>query len=297
MAKKISANVGKGCKNNPQDVSVIRDLLISHKQWLAPFVIKTTGAYNKELSNAIEIFQKRACALKKPNGRIEPHSFTLARLNMSKIPRPMHPVFNLSYNINTHSLKDSDYHKVALLLQCDVEAIKAVAEVETKESAWDHMGRPKILFEPHYFRQLTQDKYSKTHPDISGPYSPDSYEGSRLQYPKLYRAAVLDQQAALKSTAWGRFQIMGAHYKQAGYSSVSVFVQDMMISEYMHLNTFANFIKNDKNLLIAIQEKNWEAFARCYNGPSYAQSKYDIRIDAAYKRFRAMNKPSPASID
>jgi hypothetical protein len=284
MAKKISASVGKGGQNNAQDVLIIRNLLAWHKQWFHPNVVKSTGAYDKALGDAIELFQKKACSLTKTDGRVDPNGFTLSRLNILNIPKPNHPIFNVCYNVNTAALKDSDYSKVATLLNCEVEAIKAVAIVETKRGAWDNMGRPTILFERHYFRNLTSKKYNKTHPDISG--SPGGYGRFSAQYPKLNRAAVLDQSAALQSASWGKFQIMGKYFKQAGYSSVSAFVDDMMVSELKHLNAFANFTKNDKRLLNAIQKKDWTKFASIYNGPDYKKNNYDTKMETEYKALK-----------
>jgi len=285
MAKIISASVGKGGINDAKDVLIIRHLLAWHKQWIHPNVINPTGAYDQALGDAIELFQRKACSMKNVDGRVDPNGFTLSRLNITHIPQPKHPIFNLSYRVNTSALTNSDYAKVAKLLNCEIEAIKAVADVETKTGAWDNMGRPRILFERHYFRDETGSIYNRTHPDISG--SPGGYGTFNSQYPKLYRAAVLNEEAALQSASWGRFQIMGRYFKQAGAASVMDFVSKMMVSEAKHLEAFAYFIKNNKNLLSALQNKDWPNFARLYNGVGYAKNKYDIKMETAYKKLKA----------
>jgi N-acetylmuramidase len=33
--------------------------------------------------------------------------------------------------------------------------------------------------------------------------------------------------------------------------------------------------------------KDWEKFARAYNGPSYRANKYDIKLQAAYENTKA----------
>ena len=35
----------------------------------------------------------------------------------------------------------------------------------------------------------------------------------------------------------------------------------------------------------ALQKKDWKAFARHYNGPAYAQNRYDEKLDKAYFSF------------
>lgn len=285
MAKKILNSVGKGGKNDLKDVAVIRHLLSWHKLWVHPHIIKVSGPNDKALESIIELFQKNACSLSKPDGRVDPNGFTLSRLNMTHIPKPKHSIFKASYKLHSTGLKQSDYDNAAKALNCEPEAIQAVAEVETKGSAWDSMGRPTILFERHYFKDLTRSKYNKSHSDISG--QPGGYGRFSQQYPKLYRAAVLDESAALKSASWGRFQIMGKNFKQSGYNNVNDFVSGMMKSELKHLEAFTNFIKNDKRLLVAIQSKKWAAFASGYNGKGYSANKYDIKMDAEYKKLKS----------
>lgn len=299
MAKKILNSVGKGGKNDLKDVAVIRHLLSWHKLWVHPHIIKASGPNDKALESTIELFQKNACSLSKPDGRVDPNGFTLSRLNMTHIPKPKHSIFKASYKLHSSGLKQSDYDNAAKALNCEPEAIQAVAEVETKGSAWDSMGRPRILYEKHYFRDLTRKQYNRTHPDISGPYQHGTHGLYRAQYPKLYRAAVLDEKAALQSASWGRFQIMGRNYKEAGFSSVSAFVDTMMKDEVSQLNVFVDFIKNSKFRLKAIQNKNWIDFALYYNGKDYATNNYDKKVDAIYKKIKSTSssakKTSPTA--
>ncbi|MCR5643911.1 MAG: N-acetylmuramidase family protein, partial [Prevotella sp.] len=35
----------------------------------------------------------------------------------------------------------------------------------------------------------------------------------------------------------------------------------------------------------ALQKKDWKAFARLYNGPAYAQNRYDEKLSTAYSSF------------
>lgn len=180
-------------------------------------------------------------------------------------------------------LTEKDYQDAARLLGCEVAAIKAVAEVESAGGGFLADGQPKILFERHYFHKLTGGKYSAKYPDISNP-SPGGYGKESQQHDKLARAAALDRNAALQSASWGKFQIMGANFKLAGFATLQLFINAMYESEAAHLMAFCNFIKNT-GLLPALKAKNWAAFARGYNGSGYAKNRYDEKMAAAYKRY------------
>lgn len=198
-------------------------------------------------------------------------------------------------------LEEKDYLAAADELKVEVAAIKAVAEVETSGNAFDSEGRPRILFERHYFHRLTNGKYSKKHPDISNT-SAGGYGKFSAQYGKLERAFKLDAQAALKSASWGRFQIMGNNHQAAGHDTVESFVLSMTKSEAEHLRAFTSFIKHNPALLKALRDKQWSGFASGYNGPGYKNNAYDTKLEAAYKRFvqpaastSATTKPHPST--
>jgi hypothetical protein len=178
-------------------------------------------------------------------------------------------------------LTDQDYQAAAGALQVEVAAIEAVAEVETSGQAFDPEGRPRILYERHYFHRLTRGKYSKKHPDISNS-SAGGYGKFSAQYGKLERAFKLNAEAALKSASWGRFQIMGANHNAAGHATVADFVLAMTRAESEHLNAFTAFIKSNPALLKALRDKNWAAFAVGYNGRKYKDNQYDTKMANAY---------------
>lgn len=183
---------------------------------------------------------------------------------------------------------DNDYVLAADELDCEVEAIKAVAITETGSvsSYFVKEGNdivPSILFERHYFHALTGGAYDASHPDVSNRIR-GGYGLFGAQYKKLVEAYKLNPSAALKSASWGKFQIMGKYHKNAGYASVEEFVNALSCSEKNHLKAFVNFIKSDGRLAKAIVEKNWLAFAKAYNGP--AQQGYDSRMEANYNALK-----------
>ena len=190
----------------------------------------------------------------------------------------------------TRGLSADDYNAAATALGVDAASIMAVAEVETAGAAFDDYGRPRILFERHYFHKATGGKFAAKHPTISAK-SSGGYGKFSAQYGKLQEAYELDKDAALGSASWGRFQIMGSNYKAAGFKSVRAFAKAMTQSEADHLRAFVSFVSADAKMKKALQGRDWAAFAKAYNGKGYAKNKYDEKLAAAYKKFTA---PPPA---
>ena len=190
-------------------------------------------------------------------------------------------------------LTESDFQRAANRLRCEVAAIKAVAQVESRGAGFYGDGFPVILFERHIFRRETKGKYTRTHPHLSGPagnYGP----AGKNQRVKFSQAFTLDPEAAMRSCSWGKFQIMGFNHKACGYATVGEFVDAMKESEGKHLDAFVAFVisqKLDKHL----RDKNWANFARGYNGTGYAKNKYDIKMRDAYAKFLRSSTDSAAN--
>jgi len=179
---------------------------------------------------------------------------------------------------------------VALAEENDIEpaSLRAVIAVEAAGSGFDSAGRPKILFEPHIFHRLLAGDERQTAIDAGIAYPKWGMQpypkGSDAQYSRLEAAMEINQPIALKSASWGMGQIMGSNHSLAGYGDVETFVFACMDSEAKHVAMMVSFIKSAK-LLGAIQNRDWAAFARGYNGPAYAKNAYDVKLAEAYERF------------
>lgn len=186
-------------------------------------------------------------------------------------------------------LSVEDFRVVAAELGVELAAIQAVAEVEAAGDGFLPSGRPKILFEGAQFQRITGGVFSASHPHLSHPYSESRrhYVGGEGEHDRLDEAKTLDSNAALQSASWGRFQIMGFNYAAAGYDSVEAYVDAMSLSEANHLNAFASFIEANPSIHTALQNLNWEAFARGYNGPDHASNNYAGKMAAAYDKYKA----------
>lgn len=181
------------------------------------------------------------------------------------------------------------YIAAAWMLDCDVPAIRAVAETESgRLGGFNDDGSPVILYEAHIFHQLTGGKFARSHPDLSYPnWKPGNYGSNAMQHQKLERAAALNREAALKACSWGLFQILGANHRAAGHPTVQRMVNAAYRSVDDHLRMFVNFIESNGELHDALRSHDWRNFARIYNGPKFEANRYDEKMAAAYERIAA----------
>lgn len=187
----------------------------------------------------------------------------------------------------------ADYRALADRLGAEVEAVMAVAEVESGPyGAFGWEQRPVVLFEAHKFAEHTGQRYNESHPQLSSrrwnralyPRGPRS-EMQRLIYEQLAQAYALDGEAALKATSWGRFQILGEHYQWQGFATAHAFVADLAAGEVQQLAAFERFVVRN-GLMGALRSKNWRVFARGYNGPRYEENNYHVKMAEAYDRLK-----------
>lgn len=180
-------------------------------------------------------------------------------------------------------LNDAAIEAAASKIGCQVAAVRAVIDVESK-GGFLADGRPKILFERHYFSRLTKGKYNASNPDISNP-KWGGYKGGAAEYDRLARAIKLDRDAALRSASWGAFQIMGDNCKICGFNTVEDFVKAQVSGAPAQLDAFVSFVRKN-GLADEMVRCDWAGFARGYNGPAYRENKYDEKLAAAF-RFHA----------
>lgn len=193
---------------------------------------------------------------------------------------------------NPVPLQAADFERAAIVLESDIAAIRAVVEVESIGHGFQSDARPKLLFERHVFHRETGGRWSGLHPAISSP-QPGGYAGGPREYRRLEQAMALDRRAALRSSSWGGFQIMGFNHQLAGFETVEQFVAGMVESAARQIDAFVAFVRAS-GLQQALQAHDWAAFARGYNGPAYRSNRYDERLAAAYLRFGGAAGPADA---
>lgn len=195
-------------------------------------------------------------------------------------------------------LSPGDIDAEAAQLGVHPAIVRAVIDVESAGAGFLPDGRPKILFEAHVFHFLTGGRFGQS--NISAPawdrslYGP----GGAHQYERLAQAIDLDRTSALKSASWGLFQILGLNYGACGHRDVESFVAAQPTGERAQLRAFAIFVTS-RGLAAFLQAAppQFAAFARRYNGASYAVHEYDLKLAAAWRKWlardRAGDNPAP----
>jgi hypothetical protein len=182
-------------------------------------------------------------------------------------------------------LDDIDLPRIASKIGCGEDELHAFMDVEAAGSGFASAGRPKMLFEPHvFYRNLTGAKrnqavqaglaYAKWR---AGNYPRDSY-------PRLIKAMVIDEAAALKSASWGLGQILGENHKAVGYATPQAMVKAFMDDEEAHVAAIIEFLIAN-NIADDLAAHRWAVVARVYNGPGYRTHNYDGRMAAAYAKW------------
>ena len=184
-------------------------------------------------------------------------------------------------------LTDKDFEKVAKELDVEVAAMKAVVVIEAGKAmkGFCAPGVPIVNFD-----RVMYNKYKSKAKNKAGDKNqkvPKGLTGHALkEWTELVDARKQNYEGANMGTFWGMFQIGGFNYKLCGCQSVDEFVKRMAYSELEQLQLFALFITNT-GMLDSLRQKNWAAFARKYNGPSYAKRGYHTKMAKAYARYSA----------
>lgn len=183
-------------------------------------------------------------------------------------------------NTCAEAVTDSDIATLASRLGCSAKQLRAMAKVESGGSAFDKQGRPKILFERHLFYRhaATSHPPSAWNNPQPGGYNEDSWD-------KLTRAACQDVDAAFGAVSWGKFQVLGLHWRGLGYPSPIEMAYSTVTSEAAHYEMLARYIErfNLKAALanLSTNPDDNRALAKGYNGPAYARFKYHTKLAEA----------------
>ncbi|MDO6525443.1 N-acetylmuramidase domain-containing protein [Motilimonas sp. 1_MG-2023] len=202
---------------------------------------------------------------------------------------------------NPNRISKADFERAAKALGVSVAAVAAVAEVESAGSGFLPDGRPVILYERHIFHRQAKADNPKQAKDWASKYANlcnprrGGYAGGSAEHHRLNSAKTLNPHWAQEACSWGMFQIMGFHWQQLGYASVTDMVQDMQRSEGAQLDALVRFIKADKKLHQAMLDCQWATFARIYNGPAFEENLYDVKLSRSYAQFvDVYTKDTPA---
>lgn len=173
-------------------------------------------------------------------------------------------------------------------LDVEPEVLLAFTKVEAPKGPYLSSGEPTMLYEAHVFSRNTRPKhkYDDSHPTLSsrkwnrGLYGP----GGRNQYTRMFKAAQLDQRAALMACSWGSWQVLGENYETLGFKTVEDMVLYCVASEVNQFDVFIRFVKTKRGLLQALRERDWDTIEYLYNGASGHLNRYAEKIESEYKR-------------
>lgn len=180
--------------------------------------------------------------------------------------------------------------KVAQSLGIEAAALAAVAEVESGGRAFaivEGRREPLIRFEGHYFDRRLKGEQQKV-ARLAGLASPTAgavpnASAQAARWKLLARAEAIDRQAALESVSWGVGQVMGAHWRWLGYADVEALVAEARSGVAGQIRLMARFIEKS-GLGPSLAARDWNAFARGYNGPGYRRHSYHTKLSMAYRR-------------
>lgn len=259
------------------EVLVLQELL---SKW--GFPVASTGVFSQETEDAVKQFQRSQSL--SADGIVGKQ--TWERLNNAD-----------ARELRGVKLSEADFTRAARQLGVDVAVIKAVQKVETGgKGGFLKPGHPTILFEGHIFWGQLEEAGMNPKDYVLGnedilyqKWTKEHYKGGMKEYDRLERAMRIDPTAAFCSASWGMFQIMGFNHQACGCGTVTDFVNRMSEGEGSQLDLFVRFLENN-NWHRYLQALNWAEFARRYNGPGYAQNKYDEKLAAAYRKYGAKGR-------
>lgn len=158
--------------------------------------------------------------------------------------------------------------------------VRAIRQIESGASS------RAVRFEPHVFHRETGGRYRAQVPYTPGEGRSASSVRTETNRAAFERAKQLDAAAAVRSTSWGSYQVLGGHLIRlfgSPTTGVSAFdsdpdtVSDRLLVAWMRANPPA---------LAAARANNFAEFARRYNGPAYYVRHYDQRLAAAFEAAR-----------
>ena len=289
----IAGSVGQGGKNNPADIKTVKGLLVN--TWKYKIAIDEKNDSN--LINSIKDFQSKKVGSSNPDGRVDVGGNTWKVLTGQKTA-----IVSSGQKADTTkapgkapaATPHSEYDALAKQFGLEVATVYAIKEVESGGAGYLSDGRPKILFEGHIFWSQLQKVGINPSTKVKGnenilysKWDKKKYVGGAGEYNRLNQAIKIHREAALKSASWGEFQIMGFNHKAAGYADVDSFVTAIQTQGSANIKSMLGFCQAN-NLLkhVGKGSKNWAAFAKGYNGPGYAQNKYDTKLAAAYAKYK-----------
>lgn len=208
-------------------------------------------------------------------------------------------------------IEDIDLPRIGKQIGVGEDVLHALIEVETRGTGFDKHNRVIMLFEPHvFYKHLRGSKRDQAVAQGLAYRSWGEQKYPADSYPRLLKAMLIDEDAALKSCSWGMGQIMGENHVMAGFDTVQAMVQAFADDEDAHLEAMVNFViatRIDDDLRriedrtkrgLTVTAADWVPVVRVYNGTGYARNDYHNRAAAAYNRWlKIKDTPFAEAVD
>lgn len=205
-------------------------------------------------------------------------------------PKTRAAIITTFANRSAPAITHAELANYALRLGGTVRQIKAVAKVESAGGGFDDDGLLKCLWERHYLWRRVKFAVPFLSDPKPGGYTMDADgDGICDSWEKLADAAMRWPALAFECASFGKFQVMGAHWKSLGYRSAIDMVWQMSRTEAAHYEVLVRYI--EANSLIRAFQALSDDPADClplalgYNGPG--QRGYHQRLAAAFQEQRA----------
>jgi len=144
-------------------------------------------------------------------------------------------------------------------------------------------GNPAaIRFEPHLFNKESSTKVPYT--DTGKGFSMVASETNKAAFDRAY---AINKGAAIRSTSWGSYQVLG--WALLSIPEIGGDVNKAVNSFYADPNRIsqemvASWFRRSPKAVQYANNLNFSDLARTYNGPLYANNRYDSKLKQAYDK-------------
>lgn len=191
-------------------------------------------------------------------------------------------------NTDAPGITPEQEKQIADAIPISLRQLRAIAITESAGGGWDSSGLLKALWERHYAWRRIRFVIPGISNPKSGGYTVDAdRDGINDSWEKLADMALRFPKLAFECASFGKFQIMGAHWKALNYSSAWEMVWRFSRTEMAHYQALARFIITN-DLVQAAQRidgnpANCERFTLGYNGKYGIRNGYHGKIARAFR--------------
>lgn len=199
-------------------------------------------------------------------------------------------IFDVFRNTQASPITPAEISLFAAEIGVTARQLATIAKVESGGSGWDNRGLLTALWERHYLWRRVQITVPVLSNPARGGYTIDADgDGINDSWEKLADAALkFGFGIAAECASFGKFQIMGAWWKQLGYPSVADFIWQMTRSEAAHYRALVRYIEVNRlehaAQAISDDPRDCLAFARGFNGKG--QQGYDYRLADTFRKLK-----------